>query len=136
MAATVKEFLELPTVKGLQQLRKTDLLEVANMLKLAGLNVSYRKEKIAKVIAQHYHDEGVFTSEDLAQLSSTEPQPKSGSDIELKIRLIQLEREREKECADEREKERQFELDKLKLERDREDRERKTGTNGKGEDAD
>lgn len=100
MAAAVKEFLELPTVKGLQQLRKTDLLEVAKMLKLAGLNVSYRKEKIVKVIAQHYHDEGVFTSEDLAQFgaSDVEPQPKSGSDRVKNTTDSVGERKRKRTC--------------------------------------
>ena len=44
MAAAVQEFLELPTVTGLQELKKTDLLEVAKSLNLVKVNASYTKD--------------------------------------------------------------------------------------------
>ena len=119
MAAAVQEFLELPTVTGLQELKKTDLLEVAKSLNLVKVNASYRKAQIAKLIAQDLYDESLFTSEDLAPFVDVDgdPEPEPSSETELKIRLIQLENKRQKE-------ERQFELEKLRLEGDREDSER------------
>ena len=97
MAAALQEFLELPTVVGLQDIKKTDLLEVAKSLNLK-VNASYTKAQIAKLIAQHFYDESVFTGENLAQFVDIdgEHQPTPSSETELKIRLIQLENEREK----------------------------------------
>ena len=59
MAAALQEFLELPTVVGLQDIKKTDLLEVAKSLNLVKVNASYTKAQIAKLIAQHFYDESV-----------------------------------------------------------------------------
>ena len=84
MAAAVQEFLELPSVTGLQELKKTDLLEVAKSLNLVKVNASYRKAQIAKLIAQDLYDESLFTSEDLAPFVDVDgdPQPKPSSETE------------------------------------------------------
>ena len=133
MAEAVQEFVLLPTAKGLQGLNKAELLEVAKKLNLTDVSSRLTKVKIAELIAQHYQEEDVFTSEDVfasqdsAQFADGEPQsPKPSSDIELKIQLMQFKREmeREREQADEREKVRQFELEKLRLELDSEEKER------------
>ena len=43
MTIAVQEILELPTVKGLQDLRKAYLLEVTKSLYLADVKASYTK---------------------------------------------------------------------------------------------
>src|SRR4029434_1088955 len=99
MAEAVQEFVLLPTAKGLQGLNKAELLEVAKKLNLTDVSSRLTKVKIVELIAQHYQEEDVFTSEDVfasqgsAQFAEGEPQPpKPSSDIELKIQLMQFER--------------------------------------------
>ena len=118
-SAAVEDFKKAPTVQGLKKLKKSELLEFARELEFE-VKVSMTKAVIARMIAEHYVDEDVFTDQDLAQFAD----PSGSADAALKLKVLELEREEKEKERQEKERERQFMLAKLEYERAEREKER------------
>ncbi|XP_051868917.1 calponin homology domain-containing protein DDB_G0272472 [Pristis pectinata] len=117
----IKAFLESPTQKGLEVVKKDDLIKIATRLNLTEVKQSMRKADIQRLIAGHYVEKKVFEKEVLKQFP--------GSEIaisEAQVQLAKIEAEREQtqlKIEAEREQKRlEAEREQNKLEAEREEK--------------
>ena len=106
-SAAVNAFIDQPTVEGLKNLKKHELVNVAKKLEMEDITMSMRKPVIARKIVEYYVDEEVFQTDALEQFTDM-PENKT-SDIELKLKLQEI--ELEKLRFEEKEKERQAQVE-------------------------
>ena len=110
----VSNFVKNPTVEGLKNLKKNELLELAAELKLEDVKASLRKPEIARKIAIFYADEGVFKEDDVDQFPSVR-KPMSENEAKVKLLELELEKERDRQKAE-------LEKERLRIEAEREAR--------------
>ena len=90
----VSNFVKNLTVDCLKILKKNELLELAEHLKVEDVKASLRKPEIARKIAMPYADEDVFREDGVDQYPSVR---KAMSENEAKIKLLELRGKKMKE---------------------------------------